>query len=123
MEFPGRYSLAKQWLIHWSGVDDFGMHLLAGMVLFALFRLLFDSPRWLALVSTAVAAALNEVIDALHAVLPAQAIGEDILVTVAGANLALIVSYVMPLTPPSRAVDLPRATGGAPAPDLGSLPA
>ncbi len=96
MEIPRQYFLAKRWLVEWSGVDDLGLHLMAGMLLFALCRLLLDAPRWFAVASAILVGAINEMVDAMHVVLRVEAIGEDFLATAVGACLAFAVSVFLP---------------------------
>ena len=96
MEFARQYFLVKRWLVDWSGVDDLGLHLMAGMLLFALCRLLLGAPRWFALASAILVGAINELVDAMHVVLRAEAIGEDFLATAVGACLAFAVSVFLP---------------------------
>jgi hypothetical protein len=96
VELPRQYFFAKRWLVEWSGVDDLGLHLMAGMLLFALCRFLLDAPRWFAVASAILVGAINEVVDAMHVVLRVEAIGEDFLATAVGACLALTVSVFLP---------------------------
>lgn len=86
----------KRWLVDWTGFDDISLHFFAGALLFALFRGLLRTPRGFAMAAAVSAAAVNELIDALHAISRLHLIGEDLIWTVFGAGFALITSMLLP---------------------------